>query len=236
MPAESLVWEQRSGEHESIMRDTLGVDMLVSAVRTSLVLMVLCVVGIAGCATKGPPEDASTAKTMSPPDNEYRIGVDDRIQISVWKNPDLSITVPVRPDGMVSMPLVGDVTAGGQTTSEVAETIRKKLTAYIRDPSVAVIVTELHSGEFISRVRITGAVRTQKSLPFRQGMTVLDAVLEAGGPTEFASPNRSKLYRRKKGSSEVLDIELGDILSKGRLETNYTLKPGDVITVPERLF
>lgn len=167
---------------------------------------------------------------------EYRIGVDDRVQVSVWRNPELSTTAPVRPDGKISVPLIGDVEAGGRTPSQVAESIKKQLSVYIRDPNVAIIITELRSHEFLSRVRVTGAVRTPRSMPFRQGMTVLDAVLEAGGINDFASPNRAKLYRKGKDKTDVFDIELGDILNKGRLGTNLLLWPGDVITVPERLF
>jgi polysaccharide export outer membrane protein len=190
---------------------------------------------LAGCTTARPPDESSLeAHTTST--EEYRIGVDDRLQISVWRNPELSVTVPVRPDGMISMPLIGDVRAGGLTASAVAINIKEKLSAYVRDPSVAVIVSDLRSHEFISRIRVTGAVRTPRSLPFRQGMTVIDAVLEAGGVTEFASPNRTKLYRKSKESTEVYDLSLGDILTKGRLDSNYQLRPGDVITVPERLF
>ena len=118
----------------------------------------------------------------------------------------------------------------------VADDIRKKLGVYIRDPNVAVILTELHSHEFLTRVRVTGAVRAPKSIPHRQGMTVLDAVLEAGGVNDFASSNRTKVYRKTKGKTEVFDIDLGDILTKGKLQTNVLLKPGDVVTVPERLF
>jgi polysaccharide export outer membrane protein len=118
----------------------------------------------------------------------------------------------------------------------VAENIKKQLSAYLREPNVAVIVTELRSHEYLTRVRVTGAVRSPRSIPHRQGMTVLDAVLDAGGVNDFASPNRTKVYRKTKEKTEVFDIELGDILNKGRLETNLLLKPGDVITVPERLF
>jgi len=167
---------------------------------------------------------------------EYRIGVDDRVQVTVWRNPELSVTAPVRPDGKISVPLIGDVEAGGRAPAEVAENIKRQLSTYIRDPNVAVIITELRSHEFLSRVRVTGAVRTARSVPYRQGMTVLDVVLEAGGVNDFASPNRTKLYRKFKDKTEVFEIELGDILNKGRLETNLFLRPGDVITVPERLF
>jgi polysaccharide export outer membrane protein len=189
-----------------------------------------------GCArTTAPDKDSETVFSGSP-EEDYRIGADDRLQITVWRNPELSVTVPVRPDGKISVPLIGDVLAGGNTPEQVAASIKQKLTAFIREPNVAVLVVELRSHEFISRVRVTGAVRTPRSMPYRQGMTVLDAVLEAGGPNEFAAPNRAKLYRKGKDKTDVIGVELGDILNKGKLRTNITLRPGDVVTVPERLF
>ncbi|HSB02332.1 MAG TPA: polysaccharide biosynthesis/export family protein, partial [Anaerolineales bacterium] len=136
----------------------------------------------------------------------------------------------------ISVPLIGDVQAGGNTPTQVAAIIKDKLSAYIREPNVAVILTELRSHEFLSRVRVTGAVRTPRSMPYRQGMTVLDAVLESGGPNEFSAPNRTKLYRKTKIKTEIIDIDLSDILTKGKLDTNIDLRPGDVLTVPERLF
>jgi polysaccharide export outer membrane protein len=193
---------------------------------------------VAGCASVDeiPESAAGVAQPIATIDGDYRIGVDDRVQVTVWRNPELSVTAPVRPDGKLSVPIIGDVQAGGRTPSEVAETIKKRLSEYIRDPNVAVILTELRSHEFLTRVRVTGAVRTPRSMPHRQGMTVLDAVLEAGGVNDFASANRARLYRKVKDKTEVFEVGLGDILNKGRLETNFLLKPGDVITVPERLF
>ena len=197
----------------------------------------LLALAVVGCAANRVEEFQRAAEnTTSSIEGEYRIGVDDRLQVSVWRNPELSVIVPVRPDGKISVPLIGDVQAGGKTPMQVADTIKQKLSVYIRDPSVAVILTELRSHEFLSRVRVTGAVRTPRSLPFRQGMTVLDAVLEAGGLNDFAAANRAKLYRKMNGKTEVLDVALGDILNKGGLETNVMLAPGDVVTVPERLF
>ncbi|MGC2518188.1 MAG: XrtA/PEP-CTERM system exopolysaccharide export protein [Burkholderiales bacterium] len=194
----------------------------------------------AGCGSVPVPEATDSADSASQRfsgiEGDYRIGADDRLLVTVWRNPELSVTAPVRPDGKISVPIIGDVEAGGRTPSEVAESIKMKLSAYIREPNVAVIVTELRSTEFLTRVRVTGAVRTPKSIPHRQGMTVLDAVLEAGGVNDFASANRTKLYRKTKDRTEVIEIELGDILNKGRLQTNLLLRPGDVITVPERLF
>lgn len=166
----------------------------------------------------------------------YLIGVDDVLQVNVWKNPDLSVTVPVRPDGKISVPLIGDILAGGKEPMQVAKEVKKSLSRYIREPQVAVILTSLQSHEFISRVRITGAVNTPSSLPFRQGMTVLDAMLQAGGTNDFAAANKARLYRKEKDVTAQYDIFLDDILHTGQLETNYTLLPGDIITVPERLF
>lgn len=186
----------------------------------------------------GTGDDNEEAKhSASRMEGDYRIGVDDRLQITVWRHPDMSVAaVPVRPDGKISVPLIGDVQAGGKTPSQVAAIIKDKLSAYIRDPNVAVILTELRSHDFLSRVRVTGAVRTPRSMPYRPGMTVLDAVLEAGGTNDFAAPNRAKLYRNGKKKTDVIDIALADILARGKLESNLELRPGDVVTIPERLF
>lgn len=191
-----------------------------------------------GCATPnqtaGVSEPIADAQATGPA--SYRIGVDDVVEVNVWRNDELSKSMPVRPDGMISLPLIGDVRAGGRTPEEVATEIRERLATYIRDPNVTVILTELRNHEYISRVRVTGAVVTPSSLPHRQGMTVLDAVLAAGGINEFAAPDRAKLYRRAQNSTEVLNVDLSGILHEGKLGTNYVLKPGDIITVPERLF
>ncbi|MEY8200634.1 MAG: polysaccharide biosynthesis/export family protein [Colwellia sp.] len=166
----------------------------------------------------------------------YYIGVDDVLQINVWRNPDLSVTVPVRPDGKITVPLVGDIQAGGKVPMVVASDINKKLKKYIREPQVTVILTQLRSHEFVSRIRVTGAVQSPASLPYRQGMTVLDAVLQAGGLNEFASANGGRLFRKTSNSTEQYSIYLSDIFNSGELETNYELMPGDIISVPERLF
>ena len=198
-------------------------------------LLALAVAVLGGCAA--PKGAGPTGLDSAPVASEaYRIGPDDRLQVNVWRNPDLSVAVPVRPDGMISVPLVGDVLAGGKTPAEVSSAVEEKLARYVKEPQVTVIVTELHSHEFISRIRITGAVTTPASLPFRQGMTVLDAVLEAGGATDFAAMDRARLYRKHGGKTEVIPIALGRILGSGDLQTNVYLMPGDIISVPERLF
>jgi polysaccharide export outer membrane protein len=134
-----------------------------------------------------------------PAADDYLIGVDDMVQVSVWRNPDLGITAPVRPDGKISVPLVGDVTAGGRTPDEVAKDLQQKLAAYVREPQVTVILTELRSHEYLSRVRVTGAVRQPISIPYRQGMTVLDAVLAAGSPSSPHPIGRACTARPRPG-------------------------------------
>lgn len=167
---------------------------------------------------------------------EYHIGIDDVISVNVWRNKDLNVSVPVRPDGKISVPLVGDVMAGGKSAEDVAASIKKQLGKYIRDPQVTVIITNLRSHEFLTRLRVTGAVRRPISIKYKQGMTVLDAILAAGGVNDFAAANKTKLYRKERGKSVVISIYLDDILFDGNLETNILLKTGDIITVPERLF
>jgi polysaccharide export outer membrane protein len=204
-----------------------------SSIRLILVGLLLL---LAACATTAPgtapPQVDPAAQAVS----VYRIGVDDILQVSVWHNPDLDAKVPVRPDGMISVPLIGDVMAGGKTPEEVSAEIADKLKTYVRDPQVAVILTELRSHEYLSRVRVTGAVRQPVSVPYRQGMTVLDAVLAAGGTTDFAAGDRTELYRKEGDATHAYPVRLDRILQKGDLSTNYPAQPGDVITVPERAF
>lgn len=167
---------------------------------------------------------------------EYLLGVGDELDVNVWRNPDLSVSVTVRPDGKVSVPLIGDLQVDGSTTEALAESIQSQLGSFIRNPQVTVIVTNPTSAEYIHRIRITGAVGRQQSLPFRKGMTVLDAILAAGGLSPFANGNEAILYRQTDTGARPYPIFINDILEKGILESNYTLYPQDIITVPERGF
>ncbi len=193
---------------------------------------------LAGCGSA--PPDISYGP--APSENKkllvanYLIGVDDKVQVDVWKHPDLSISVPVRPDGMISVPLIGEVLAGGRSPKEVANEIRTRLSEFIKQPNVAVILIELRSHEYLSRVRVTGSVRSPMSITYRQGMTILDVVLAAGGLNDFASANGTKLFRRIDGKLQAIDIDLDDIFKNGDMTTNYAMEPGDIISVPERTF
>lgn len=166
----------------------------------------------------------------------YLMGIGDQVSVNVWRNPDLSVNVTVRPDGKISVPLVGDLKVDGISTEALSGVIEDRLANFIRTPQVTVIVTNPTSAEFIHRIRVTGAVAQQRSIPYRKGITALDVILEAGGLTPFANGNESKLYRQTEEGAKVYPIYLNDILEKGVLDSNYFLYPQDIITVPERGF
>lgn len=201
-------------------------------------LLSLVLLFLSGCTSISPSEEARIRAALNSDvrdGSSYIIGPTDVLRISVWRNQDLSVQVPVRPDGKISAPLVGDLMASGKTPEELAEDITEELAVYIKEPEVTVIVSSMGSNEFISRVRVTGAVRSPISVPYRQGMTVMDMVLSAGGPTEFADLDDAMLYRKHEGSVVAIPVNLGAILTEGDIRTNYTMRPGDILTVPERV-
>jgi polysaccharide export outer membrane protein len=198
------------------------------------IFSVLLLLVIAGCSSNKPVQApvAGDSAVLA----EYKVGVGDALAVNVWRNPELSINVPVRPDGKISMPLIGDIIAADLTTEQLSQNITKSLTTFIRSPQVTVIVVNPSSSDFQRRVRITGAVANPQSIPYREGMTVLDLVLLAGGPNQFASANKAKLYRKVNDVLKVYPIKLDDLINDGDVETNYPLQPSDIVTVPERSF
>lgn len=179
------------------------------------------------------PPAAATAEADAM--SSYIIGPGDTIQIFVWRNPELSVTVPVRPDGKVSTPLVEDIVAVGKKPSELARDIETRLAEYIRSPQVNVIVTNAQSS--FSKVTVIGQVTTPQTVPYREGMRMMDLLLAVGGLTEFAAGNRAKLIRVEEGGRErEIKVRLKDLLTRGRLDQNLELRPGDVLIVPESVF
>ena len=176
-------------------------------------------------------EEAPAASAVS---TDYIVGPGDVLQVFVWRNPELTVTVPVRPDGKISTPLVEDMVAVGKSPSELARDIEQVLAEYVRSPQVNVIVTQAAS--IFSQVRVMGRVMQPQALPYREGMTVLDAILAVGGVAEFAAPNRSKLVRTENGRQTETRIRLGRLLNDGDLDQNLPLLPGDVLLVPESRF
>ncbi len=165
---------------------------------------------------------------------DYLIGPGDTVQVFVWRNPELTVTVPVRPDGKISTPLVEDMVAVNKTPSHLARDIEKVLAEYVKAPQVNVIVTQPASA--YSQIKIMGQVQHPQALPYREGMMVLDAVLAVGGLTQFAAGNRAKIMRSEDGKSQEIKVKLGKLLDGGDMSQNVALKPGDVLLIPESRF
>ena len=202
---------------------------------TAIFIMVF-IIGLGACVNTKPNLPPQSEATPSVLVTSYKMSVADQVQINVWKNPELSLSAPVRPDGKISLPLIGDVTAAGRTPEELASIIEKRLANYVKAPNVTVILTQLQGHEFLSRIRVTGSVARDTSMTYQQGMTVLDAVLEAGSVDLYADANNSKVHRRTSEGSVSYDIRLKDIMEEGDMTTNIMLMPGDIVTVPERSF
>jgi polysaccharide export outer membrane protein len=181
-----------------------------------------------------PAVATSAAPMASAVSTDYIIGPGDVLQVFVWRNPELTVTVPVRPDGKISSPLVEDMVAVGKSPSALARDVETKLAEYVRSPQVNVIVTQPAS--VFGQIKVVGEVRTQQALPFREGMTILDAVLAVGGLGDFASPNRTKLLRTEDGKEKEIRVRLGDLMRGGKRKENVLLRPNDIIIVPPSRF
>lgn len=175
----------------------------------------------------------SAEKTTSAP--FYRIGAGDTLTIFVWRNPDLSVGVPVRPDGRISVPLLEDVVAAGKTPTELSREIEEKLGQYIQDPLVTVIVTGF-IGNFTEQVRVVGQAAQPQAIPYRANMTLLDAMIQVGGLGEFAAGNRATLVRTEGGEQKQYRVRIADLIQDGDITANRDLLPGDVIIIPESFF
>lgn len=204
----------------------------------SLWLLMPLMLVLTACTTTEPRLPPKTDQAISPNVliDTYKMAVGDQIQINVWKNPELSLSEPIRPDGKISMPLVGDVMAAGLTPEQLSDELERRLADFVKAPNVTVILTSLQGHAFLSRIRITGSVTQNISIPYHQGMTVLDAILEAGSVDDFADANNTRLHRRTSKGTVVYDIRLDDIMKGGDMRSNVFLMPGDILTVPERSF
>ncbi|WP_404379893.1 XrtA/PEP-CTERM system exopolysaccharide export protein [Caenispirillum salinarum] len=196
-------------------------------------LLPALVLGLAACAseTAAPPDVPEVAERPT-----YVIGPQDALNIFVWRNPDLSTTVPVRPDGRISIPLVKELEVAGKTPAEVAADIEEELSQFVQAPSVTVIVTSF-AGPYDQQVRIVGEATEPKALAYRDRMTLLDAMISVGGLTEFAAGNRAVLVREDDaGNTQNYTVRLDDLLEEGDISANARLLPGDIIIVPQAWF
>ncbi len=165
---------------------------------------------------------------------DYVIGPGDMLQVFVWRNPDLTATVPVRPDGKISTPLVEDMTAVGKTPAALARDVEQVLAEFVKSPRVNIIVTQPVGS--LSQVKVIGQVMKPQSMAYREGMTVLDVVLAGGGLTQFAAGNRAKVVRTEAGKTREIRVRLAALVNDGNMSQNLALKPGDVLVVPESRF
>src|SRR6202167_2428989 len=165
---------------------------------------------------------------------DYRIGPGDTLKVYVFQNEELSTTVPVRPDGKISTPLVEDMIAVGKTPSQLARDIEKSLAEYVKAPKVNVVV--MIAVSVFSQVKVIGQVKTPEALPYRDGMTVLDAVLAVGGLGQFAAGNRAHIVRTENGKQTEIKVKLDALVNNGDMKQNLLLKPGDILVVPETRF
>lgn len=198
---------------------------------------VVLTLGLSGCIANpfwsslpDAPKESALAKDWT-----YRIGPMDSLNIFVWRNPELSQTVIVRPDGKFSTPLVKEYQASGKTPPELAKELEKELAEYIRDPLVTVTVGGF-VGEYSDQVRVVGEASEPVATPYRRNMTVLDLLIQVGGLTEFAAGNRAVLVRYSTGSEEEFKVRLDDLVRDGDISANVPLQPGDILIIPEAWF
>jgi polysaccharide export outer membrane protein len=166
---------------------------------------------------------------------EYLIGPGDNLNIFVWRNPELSITVPVRPDGKISTPLVEDVPALGKTPTQLARDVEERLKKFVRDPIVTIIVTGF-VGDYVQQVRVIGEAQTPHAIPFRANMTLLDVMINVGGLTKYAAGNKAVLIRDVDGQQKTFPVRLDSLIKYGEIQYNFPMEPGDTLIIPQSIF
>ena len=198
---------------------------------STIVLAAACALALGGCATHRGGQPIETQVT----DTQYLIGPGDSVNIIVWRNPEVSMSVPVRPDGKITTPLVEDLPAAGKTSTALARDIEKALSKYIQQPVVTVIVTNF-VGNYNEQIRVIGQAAKPQALPYRRNMSLMDVMIAVGGTTEFAAGNRASLIRTVDGKQQKYNVRLDDLIKDGDISANVPMRPGDVLVIPESFF
>jgi len=167
--------------------------------------------------------------------HDYLVGPGDMVDIIVWRNPEVSMSVPVRPDGKITTPLVEDLPASGKTSTQLARDIEEALSKYIQQPVVTVVVTEF-IGPYSEQIRVIGEAAKPQTLPYREQMTLMDVLIAVGGVTEFAAGNRSRVIRNVDGKQQQFSVRLDDLIRDGDITANVPMRQGDVLVIPESYF
>lgn len=189
---------------------------------------IFTLLALSGCATAYPPAPYQASETHY----EYRIGPGDRLNIVVWQRPELSIELPVRPDGRISAPLIQELDASGKDPAALAREIAALLARQVSDPVVSVIVTEFGEAD-AGRIRVTGEVTRPMAVPYMSGMTLIDALIAVQGITDRAAGNRATILRTSEGNKQY-SIRIDDLVNRGDASANVALRPGDVLLIPRR--
>jgi polysaccharide biosynthesis/export protein len=222
------LWNVTVLRRSETLKGSAGVHRtLLRAAGTIVVLIV------AGCRGGPPLPPAPPASSL--PSSQYIIGPGDQLNVFVWRNPELSVTVPVRPDGRLSLPLVEDVVAIGKTPTQLARDLEQRLAKYVKDPVVTVIAQGF-VGPFTEQVRVVGEASQPRAVPYRADMTVLDLMIAVGGMTRYAAGNDTVLIRTVDRRQQSYTVHLNDLLNDGDVNSNVALQPGDILIIPQRLF
>jgi len=199
---------------------------------SAIALVAASTLALGGCATRGMPAPNDTQVAANP---DYLIGPGDSVNIIVWRNPEVSMSVPVRPDGKITTPLVEDLPASGKTSTELARDIEKALAKFIQQPVVTVVVTSF-IGTYGEQIRVIGQAARPQALPYRRDMSLMDVMIAVGGTTEFAAGNRASLIRTIDGKQQKFRVRIDDLVKDGDISANVQVRPGDVLVIPESYF
>ena len=207
-----------------------------NSLRTSMIKSLSCfavlisLFSLPGCKTYPPlnPDQKYIA-------HDYLIGPGDMVDIIVWRNPEVSMAVPVRPDGKITTPLVEDLSASGKTPTQLARDIEEALSKYIQQPVVTVVVTDF-VGPYTEQIRVIGEAAKPQALPYREEMTLMDVLIAVGGVTEFAAGNRARIVRNVEGKQQQFGVRLDDLIRDGDVSANVPMRQGDVLVIPQSFF
>lgn len=194
-----------------------------------LQMLLICLL-LVSCATR--PQAPQDGEAVT---GDYLIGPGDSVNIIVWRNPEVSMTVSVRPDGKITTPLVEDLLASGKTSTALARDIEKALAKFIQQPVVTVIVVGF-VGPYSEQIRVIGEAAKPQALPYRQGMSLMDVLIAVGGVTDFAAGNKASIIRVQDGKRQVLGVRLNDLLKNGDISADVHMRPGDILLIPESFF
>lgn len=197
-----------------------------------LAVLTVSMLMLGGCASTGQQPQVDDSQVQR---HDYLIGPGDNLNIIVWHNPEVSLSVPVRPDGKISTPLVEDLPASGKTATQLARDIESSLAKFIQQPVVTVMVTGF-IGSYSEQIRVIGQAAKPQALAYRQEMSLLDVMIAVGGMTEFASGNRASVIRTIDGKQRKLAVRLNDLIKDGDISANIPMRPGDILVIPESFF